>query len=121
MSTAPRQPDVVNAQAMLAAADEAPTAPITADEAAVPERLMVHARRNSGQGRRVADPLPAWWNSGGCGAFDRTSLWSLGTAIVADMTILFGLIGRIHRYPDILGYEAKFKAIVQGWRLELGD
>jgi hypothetical protein len=27
---------------------------------------------------------------------------------------------RIHRYPDSLGYEAEFKAIVQAWRPELG-
>jgi hypothetical protein len=105
MSTTPRQPDVVTAQVMPAAAAEAPTAPITGEEAAVLERLMVHGRRDSGS----------------YGAFDLTSLWSLGVGIVADMTILFGLIGRIHRHPDSLGYEAEFKAIVQGWRPELGD
>ena len=37
-----------------------------------------------------------------------------------DATV-FGLIGRVHRYPDSLGYEAEFKAIVQSWRPELGD
>ena len=75
-------------------------------------------------GWRVADFLQAWRNSGSCGAFDLSSLWSLDTAIVADMTTVFGLIGligRIHRYPDSLGYEAEFKAIMQAWRPALGD
>ena len=40
---------------------------------------------------------------------------------MADMTTVFGLIGRVHRYPDSLGYEAEFKAIVLAWRPELGD
>ena len=80
-----------------------------------------HARRDSGQSRVVADFLLAWWNTGSCGAFDLTSLWALDTDIVADMTTVFGLIGRVHRYPDSLGYEAEFKAIVQSWRPELGD
>lgn len=50
-----------------------------------------------------------------------TALWSLDSAIVADMAIVFALIGRVHRYPDSLGYEAEFKAIVRAWRPELED
>lgn len=84
-------------------------------------RLLEIAARDTGQSRRVADFLLAWWNSGSCGAFDLTSLWSLDATIVADMTTVFGLIGRIHHYPDSLGYESEFKAIVLAWRPELGD
>ncbi|MCB2023631.1 MAG: hypothetical protein KDG56_02430 [Ottowia sp.] len=106
---------------MLAAAAETPPAAITTEEVAALERLLAHARRDSGQSRRVADFLLAWWNTGSCGAFDLTSLWALDTDIVADMTTVFGLIGRVHRYPDSLGYETEFKAIVQAWRPELRD
>lgn len=84
MSPAPKQPEAVIAQAMLAAASDVPSGPITADEAAALERLLSHARRDSGQSRRVADFLLAWWNCGGCGAFDLTSLWALDTAIVGS-------------------------------------
>lgn len=122
MSAAPRQPDAGIAQSMLAAAGEARISPVTADEAAAPlERLMTHAQRDSGQSRRVAGFLLAWWNSGSCGAFELTTSGSLATAIVADMTIVFGLIGRIHRYPDSLGCEAEPMAIVRARRPELGD
>lgn len=95
--------------------------PATAEEIAALERLVAHAQRDSGQSRIVADFMLAWWNSGSCGAFDLTSLWSLDSAIVADMVIVFGLIGRVHRYPDSLGYEAEFRAIVRAWRPELED
>jgi hypothetical protein len=121
MITPPRQPDAVIAKAMLAAAVDHASQPATAEELAALDRLLAHAQRDSGQSRVVADFLLAWWNSGSCGAFDLTSLWSLDTAIVADMTVVFGLIGRVHRYPDSMGYEAEFRAVVRAWRPELED
>ena len=94
MITPPRQPGAVIAKAMLAAAvDQAPQQ-ASPEELAALESLLAHAQRDSGQSRVVADFLLAWWNSGSCGAFDLTSLWSLDTAIVADMTVVFGLIDR---------------------------
>ena len=72
MSTALRQLDAVIARAMLAAAADAPAAAITAEEVAALERLIAHARQDSGQSRRVADFLLAWWNSGSCGAVPST-------------------------------------------------
>jgi hypothetical protein len=73
----PRQPDAVIAKAMLAAAVDHASQPATAEELAALDRLLAHAQRDSGQSRVVADFLLAWWNSGSCGAFDLTSLWSL--------------------------------------------
>ncbi len=95
MITPPRQPDAVIAKAMLAAAVDQASQPATAEELVALERLLAHAQHDSGQSRVVADFLLAWWSSGSCGAFDLTSLWSLDTAIVADMTVVFGLIGRV--------------------------
>ena len=120
MST-PRQPGAVIANAMPAAAREDAGPSVSAEEIAALERLLVHAQRDSGQSRIVADFLLAWWNSGTCGAFGLTALWSLDSPIVADMAIVFSLIGRVHRYPDSLGYEAEFRAIVRAWRPELED
>jgi hypothetical protein len=37
------------------------------------------------------------------------------------MVTVFALIARIHKYPDSLGYEADFKAILCAWRPELTD
>lgn len=55
MSTTPRQPEALIAQAMVAAAAEAPPSAITAGEVAALERLLAHARGDSGQSRRVAN------------------------------------------------------------------
>lgn len=98
-----------------------PATEIAHHEAEALERLIVHAVGDTDVSRRVADFLLAWWNSGSCGSFDLTTLWALDVDIVADMTTVFGLIGRVKRYPDGLGYEDAFKAIVHAWRPELED
>lgn len=83
------------------------------------ERLIAHAKRGTGQSRKVADFLLAWWNAGKCGGFDLTVMWALDEAIVTDMTMVFGLIARVSAYPDSLGYEQDFIKIMRAWRAEL--
>ncbi|CAJ3264023.1 DUF7673 family protein [Burkholderia pseudomallei] len=89
------------------------------NEKAALERLIEIARRDTGQSRRVADFLLAWWNAGQCGRFDFTTAWGVDDAIAADMVTVFGLIVRVNKYPDTLGYEAEFNDIVREWRPEL--
>ena len=79
------------------------------------ERLMRLARGNTGQSRRVAGFLLAWWNAGQCGGFDLTSLWGVDAAIAADMVTVFALIARHHNYPDTLGYAREFEVIMREW------
>lgn len=105
--------------ALLAAVGAGKPQPITVAEAQALERLLLIARGDTGQSRRVADFLLAWWNAGTCGSFDLTSLWSVDATIAADMTAVFGLVARIQRYPDTLGYEAEFNEVVKAWRPEL--
>ena len=80
------------------------------------QRLIEHAKGDTGQSRRAADFLLAWWNAGQCGGFDMTNLWSVDAEIAADMTTVFGLVARCHIYPDSLGYEEDFQSIVRQWR-----
>jgi hypothetical protein len=82
-------------------------------------RLLAIARRDTGQSRRVADFLLAWWNAGECGGFDFTTMWGCDTELVNDMTIVFAYIGHHKHYPDEIGLSADFKAIVREWRPEL--
>ncbi|KAF3458047.1 hypothetical protein GO287_05006 [Ralstonia solanacearum] len=89
------------------------------NEKAALERLIEIARRDTGQSRRVADFLLAWWNAGQCGGFDLTTAWGVDDAIAADMVTVFGFIVRVNKYPDTLGYESEFNAIVREWRPEL--
>lgn len=92
----------------------------TNEEAAL-RRLIEIAKRDTGQSRRVADFLLAWWNAAECGGFDLTNLFSVDDSIGADMVTVFSLIARFNfnRYPDTLGFGKDFEAIVREWRPEL--
>ena len=101
------------------------------DEMAALERLIAVACANSPgasmsqgsthQSMIVADFLLSWWDSVNCGHFDITSLWAVDAAIISDLQIVFGMIGRLRVYPDVLGYEEQFKVILNDWRAPSGD
>jgi len=92
---------------------------MSADQQAALERLLAIAIRGTGQSRRVADFLLAWWNAGQCGGFDFTTMWGCDSAIVVDMTRVFAYVGHNRHYPDNLGYGRQFEAVVREWRPEL--
>jgi hypothetical protein len=94
---------------------------MTTEQRAALERLIALAQSDTGQARRVADFLLAWWNAGECGGFDLTNMWGLDASITEDLVIVFGYIARAHTYPDALGYDEQFQSIVRGWRPELAD
>ena len=94
---------------------------MTTDQKASMERLIAIAQSDTGQARRVADFLLAWWNAGECGGFDLTNHWGLDRSIADDMVIVFSYVARANAYPDSLGFNAQFQSIVRGWRPELAD
>jgi hypothetical protein len=86
-----------------------------AEQAAL-ERLLAIAKSDTGQSRRVANFLLAWWNAGRDGGFDFTDLWNVDAAIADDMMTVIGFIRRRHSYPDSLRYGPDFEALVVAWR-----
>ena len=90
---------------------------INTNEEAALRRLIEIAQRDTGQSRRVADFLLAWWNAPQCGGFDLTNLFSVDDAIAQDMVTVFVLVARTSKYPDTLGFGKEFEAIVRAWRL----
>lgn len=92
---------------------------VTAGEHAALLRLLDIAARDTGQSRRVADFLLAWWNAATCGAFDLTTLWGVDDAIAADMVATFALVAHCQHYPDTLGYGPHFARVIAAWRHEL--
>lgn len=83
------------------------------------ERLLQVAEKDTGQSRRVADFLLSWWNADTCGGFDPTELWGLDLDLCRDvLRVLTGLINA-RSYPDSLGYDARFQALVATWRPHL--
>ena len=94
---------------------------MTTDQKAALERLIAIAQNDTGQARRVADFLLAWWNAGECGGFDLTNLWGVDASIAEDMVIVFGYVALANAYPDALGFNVQFQSIVRGWRPELAN
>lgn len=83
------------------------------------ERLLKVAAGDTGQSRRVADFLLAWWNAGSCGGFDMTTLWGLDTDLARDCTQVFAFVAVNSHYPDSLGYSPQFERVIRAWRPEL--
>ena len=96
-------------------------APASEAELEALRRLLDIARHDTGQSRRVASFLLAWWNAQSCGGFDLTDLWAVDEAIAKDMLIVLGLIARVHEYPPALGFESEFKQILRAWRPQLAE
>lgn len=93
---------------------------LTNEVRAALERLIGHAKRDSGQSRRCADFLLAWWNAAQCGGFDFTTMWGCDDEIVADMVLVFTWVAaHTGEYPNDLGYSKDFAAIIANWRPEL--
>lgn len=58
------------------------------------ERLTSIARSDTGQSRRVADFLLAWWNGSDLGHFPIKHLWNVDHAISADMLTVLSFLAR---------------------------
>jgi hypothetical protein len=84
------------------------------------QRLIAVASRNdSGQARRIADFLLAWWHAAECGRLDLTDLWGLDDALKADVITVFAAVVSGQEYPDTLGYAREFERLIALWRPEL--
>ncbi len=85
------------------------------------QRLVEIAKGDSGQCRRVANFLLAWWNAGELGGFDFTDLWNVDGVIADDMVSVFAMVARHHVYPNQFGLQADFEDLVRCWRPSLID
>lgn len=81
--------------------------------------LLRVARSDTGQSRRVADFLLAWWNAGSCGGFDLSDLWAVDRALAEDMLEVVGFIVRHRSYPSSFGLSQEFSEVLALWRPEL--
>jgi len=82
-------------------------------------RLIATARGDTGQSRRVANFLLAWWNASDCGGFDLTDFWAVDKKIADDMLATAALIAGHHDYPDSYGLREDFEGLVALWRPQL--
>jgi len=79
-------------------------------------RFVAVAQSDTGQSRRMANFLPAWWNAAACGGFDFTDLWMVDRAIADDILSVSRLIAASLVYPSEYGLKAEFEQLVADWR-----
>ncbi len=99
-----------------------PDSPIAEHRFAAPRsataRLLAIANSDTGQSRRVADFLLAWWNGSDLGHFPIEHLWNVDRAISADMLTILGFLAEQPSavYANAFGYEDEMRALVERWR-----
>jgi hypothetical protein len=99
----------MNAQ-LKAVANDSAAVTITMD------RLIAIAQRDTGQSRKVANFLLAWWNAADNGGFDLTDMWTVDREIAADMVTVFAFVAQQCVYADRLGYGEAMARIWELWR-----
>ena len=79
-------------------------------------RLVEIAKSDTGQARRVADFILAWWNARELGGFDLADLWYVDAAISRDMLTIVSFLTRQTGavYPD--AFRADITGIIGQWR-----
>lgn len=82
------------------------------------DRLIEIARSDTGQARRVANFLLAWWNGEDCGHFPIADLFGVDATIATHMTTIIGFLGQHEGaiYPDAFGRKAEMIELVLRWR-----
>ncbi|WP_105385210.1 DUF7673 family protein [Neorhizobium alkalisoli] len=80
------------------------------------EKLLNVAHEDTGQGRRVANFILAWWNAEAHGGFDLTDLGNVDPHIGEDMATIFTFLAREEDvvYPD--DYRSEIEQIIGRWR-----
>lgn len=83
-------------------------------------RLVDLARSDTGQARRAANFLLAWWNGDDWGHFPIADLFNVDHVISADMALIFAYLGTHPGaiYPDAWGYRDAMADLVDVWRPE---
>lgn len=82
-------------------------------------RLIPIAMSDTGQSKRVADFLMAWWNGPDLGHFQIADIFALDVAIANDITTVIGFLGQNDRgavYIDSLGFAEEMQDIIALWR-----
>lgn len=85
------------------------------------DRLFDLAASDTGQARRAANFLLAWWNAHDWGGFDLADVFGVDIAIAADMAQVFAYLGRQGGaiYPDAFGYRDATAKLIERWRPEI--
>ncbi len=80
------------------------------------EKLLNIAHQDTGQGRRVANFLLAWWNADVHGGFDFSDLANVDRDIGEDMVTIFTYIAREEDMVYPYDYRSEIEQVIARWR-----
>ncbi|MEV4609491.1 hypothetical protein MRBLMR1_004586 [Neorhizobium sp. LMR1-1-1.1] len=80
------------------------------------EKLRNIAHQDSGQGRRVANFLLAWWNAEEHGGFDLTDLANVDREVSEDMATIFTWLAREEDVVYLYEYRSEIEQVIARWR-----
>lgn len=88
------------------------------DVAGAVARLLHIAQSDTGQSRRVADFLLAWWNGDDLGHFPIAHLWNVDRAISSDMVAILDYLSQQPNavYANAFGFDEEMRDLVRAWR-----
>ncbi len=83
------------------------------------ERLLGVARSDTGQSRRVANFILAWWNADSLGGFDLADIFTVDREIGRDMATVVASLAELSaaEYPE--AYSAEIENLIRLWRPEV--
>ena len=80
------------------------------------EKLLNVAHGDTGQSRRVANFLLAWWNAEVHGGFDFSDLANVDREIGEDMVTIFSFLAREEDVVYPYDYRSEIEKIIEHWR-----
>lgn len=80
------------------------------------EKLLNVATADTGQSRRVANFILAWWNAGAHGGFDLADLANVDPDIGEDMATIFTFLARAEDVVYPYDYRSEIEQIIGRWR-----
>lgn len=84
-------------------------------------RLVPLALSDTGQARRVANFLLAWWNGPDLGDFAIADLFAIDTDVARDIATIIGFLAEHPGalYIDALGFADEIQQIIAHWRSDI--
>lgn len=82
------------------------------------ERLLDVARSDTGQSRKVAAFILAWWNAESHGGFDLADLFAVDRPIAADMAQIFSWLATRADAEYPTAFRLEVEQVIRTWRPE---
>lgn len=85
------------------------------------DRLLELADSDTGQSRRAANFILAWWNADSLGGFDIAELFAVDVSVSQDMSRVFNYLATRREAVYPTDRQPQIEAIIRRWRPEVWE